>query len=113
VVGGGNSAVETAVILADYGGCASVSISYRRAHFARARAENLRQIEAALASGRVRDQRGTELLSIEPGHVLLRRADGRDAQIANDAVIVQVGGTDPSELLASFGVELQTKYADV
>lgn len=113
VVGGGNSAVETALILADYGGCASVSISYRRERFARARAENLTRIEAALRQGQVRGLLGSELLSIEPEYVRLRDRDGQEQTLVNDSVVVQAGGTDPGALLASFGIELSTKFADV
>jgi thioredoxin reductase/ferredoxin len=113
VVGGGNSAVETAVILADYGGCASVSISYRKGRFARARAENMQGIENAIKSGRVRAYMDSELTSIEPGHVQLKYTDGRTETVQNDSLVVQVGGTDPGELLASFGVELSTKFGDV
>jgi thioredoxin reductase (NADPH) len=113
VVGGGNSAVETAVILADYGGCASVSISYRREKFARARAENMQRIEEALATGKVKGYLNTELLGIDDKRVRLKHKDGREEAVANDAVVVQVGGTDPGDVLRSFGVELSTKFGDV
>jgi thioredoxin reductase/ferredoxin len=112
VVGGGNSAVETAVILADYGGCASVSISYRRERFARARAENLQRIEAAIAKGSVRGYLNTEVRSIGERSVKLTHRDGREEDVENDAVVVQAGGTDPGELLASLGIALTTKYGD-
>jgi thioredoxin reductase (NADPH) len=113
VVGGGNSAVETALILSDYGGCASVSISYRREKFARARAENMTRIEEALRTGKVKGYMGTEITQVELNRVSLKYKDGRVETPANDSIIVQVGGVDPGELLASFGVELQKKFADV
>ena len=37
----------------------------------------------------------------------------RKLTVHNDSVVVQVGGTDPGQLLASFGIELQTKYGEV
>jgi thioredoxin reductase/ferredoxin len=112
VVGGGNSAVETALVLADYGGCASVSISYRRERFARARAENLQRIETAIRVGRVRGYMNTELCSIDERSVRVRHRDGREEDLENDTVVVQAGGTDPGELLASLGIALTTKYGD-
>lgn len=112
VVGGGNSAVETAVILSDYGGCASVSISYRRERFARARAENMQRIENAIRTGRVRGYMNSEVRSIGEQTVRLVHRDGREEQVENDAVVVQAGGTDPGELLASLGIALTTKYGD-
>lgn len=112
VVGGGNSAIESALQLAAYGGCASVSISHRRTRFARARAENQDQLAQAVASGRVRAHLGTQVIAIEERKVSLRHDDGSHESLPNDAVIVQAGGTDPSALLASFGVKLQTLYGE-
>ena len=112
VVGGGNSAVESAVALADSGGCASVSISYRRKEFARCRAENRRRIQAHIETGRVRALFGTELAVIDPESITLRDDSKRSAQLANDAVIVQIGGTPPATLLRSLGIELTMKYGE-
>lgn len=108
VVGGGNSAVESALALADEGGCASVSISYRRAAFARCRAENRRRIEAAIEAGRVRALLPSEVKSIGPHDVRLV-CDGKARTIGNDAVVVQIGGTAPTALLSQIGIELVTK----
>jgi thioredoxin reductase/NAD-dependent dihydropyrimidine dehydrogenase PreA subunit len=112
VVGGGNSAVESALALSDHGACRSVAISYRRGEFARCRAENRRRIAAAIASGAVRAHMATELSSIEPDRVTLREQRGQLTTLVNDAVIVQIGGTAPSTLLKSFGLELTTKYGE-
>lgn len=112
VVGGGNSAVESAVSLADEGACASVSISYRRSEFARCRAENRRRIDAHIAQGTVRAFFGSQLADIGEHTVTLRDAEGRLGQLANDAVIVQIGGTPPARLLQSLGIALTTKYGE-
>jgi thioredoxin reductase/NAD-dependent dihydropyrimidine dehydrogenase PreA subunit len=112
VVGGGNSAVESALALLDHGGCASVSISYRGSVFARCRGDNRRRIEDALAAGQVRSLLGTELRHIAHDHVVLTGAQGQSHELPNDAVIVQVGGTPPAALLKSFGVEIITKYGE-
>jgi thioredoxin reductase (NADPH) len=109
VVGGGNSAVESALSLSDSNRCASVAISYRRDKFARCRAENRRRIDEAIANGRVTPLLGTELVDIAEDRVTIR-GHGADTERANDALIVQIGGTAPADLLRSFGVELVTKY---
>ncbi len=111
VVGGGNSAVENALALSDFGACASVSISYRRGAFARCRAENRRRIDEAIAAGKVKPYMPSELASIEPQQVVLT-SEGRSMGVPNDAVIVQIGGTAPSELLAKFGIEVVTKRGE-
>jgi thioredoxin reductase (NADPH) len=111
VVGGGNSAVENALSLADAGGCASVSISYRRAAFARCRADNRRRIDEYIAGRRVKPLMPSEVVKIEPAAAHLT-SEGKAIAIPNDAVIVQIGGTAPSELLAKFGVEMVTKFGE-
>jgi thioredoxin reductase len=111
VVGGGNSAVETALALADFDSCASVSISYRRDAFARCRAENRRRIEEAIRGGKVNALLPTELVGIQEREVVLTRG-GRESRIPNDAVIVQIGGTAPAELLQSFGIRVVTKRGE-
>ncbi|MBK8171735.1 MAG: NAD(P)-binding domain-containing protein [Sandaracinaceae bacterium] len=111
VVGGGNSAVESALLLASDGGCASVSLSYRRAELARVRKENKVQIERAIAERRVTALLPSEVKSIEAKRVVLS-LDGKLGAIAADAVIVQIGGTSPTDLLATFGVRTVTKYGE-
>jgi thioredoxin reductase (NADPH) len=112
VVGGGNSAVESALALHDSGDCASVSISYRREQFVRCRSDNRRRIDAAIASGAVRAKMSTAVTNIEAFSVTLRDKEGHHEIVPNDAVIAQLGGTAPTDVLKSFGVELVTKYGE-
>jgi thioredoxin reductase (NADPH) len=111
VVGGGNSAVESALALADAGGCASVSISYRREQFARCRAENRRRIDEVIQAGQVTPLLPSEVVRIDPDRVTLKHAGGEHS-LRNDAVIVQIGGSPPADLLKSFGIDLVTKYGE-
>lgn len=111
VVGGGNSAVESALSLADSGVCASVTISYRRNVFARCRAENRRRIDELIRTHRVRPLMPSDVTRIGVSDVALS-VDKKELVIPNDSVIVQVGGTAPSELLAKFGIEVVTKRGE-
>lgn len=111
VVGGGNSAVENALALADFGGCASVSISYRRGAFARCRAENKRRIDELIQSGKVRPLMPSELVRVSDGEVTLD-VGGKTTSLPNDSVIVQIGGTAPAELLQKFGIEVVVKRGE-
>jgi thioredoxin reductase/NAD-dependent dihydropyrimidine dehydrogenase PreA subunit len=111
VVGGGNSAVENALALADFGGCASVAISYRRNAFARCRAENRRRIDESIRGGKVRPLMPSEVVRIDEREVVLT-AGGKQVTMPNDAVIVQIGGTAPAELLQKFGIEVVTKRGE-
>jgi thioredoxin reductase/NAD-dependent dihydropyrimidine dehydrogenase PreA subunit len=111
VVGGGNSAVENALALADFNGCASVTISYRRNAFARCRAGNRRRIDELIQAGRVRPLMSSEVLRIGVKDVVLR-AENEEMTIPNDDVFVQIGGTAPSELLQKFGIDVVTKRGE-
>ena len=119
VVGGGNAAAECALALSgDFGevlrggNCASVSISYRRAEFARLRGQVREQLEAAVAAKRIRALLSTTVRSIGDLEVTLARDDGSTFSIYNDAVIVQIGGTPPTKLLSTFGVATKVKYGE-
>ena len=112
VVGGGNSAVESALSLVDEGQCASVSLSYRRSDFARCRAENRRRIDACITQRTVRAYLGTQVVDIGDSDITLRSSDGLTGRLANDAVILQIGGTPPARLLGSLGIALTTKYGE-
>jgi thioredoxin reductase (NADPH) len=112
VVGGGNSAVESALSLADFGGCASVALSYRRAELARCRAENKRRIAACFAAGTVHALLSTELTAIEADAVTLKDSEQRAKRLENDALVVQIGGTPPAQLLQSFGIQMVKKYGE-
>lgn len=111
VVGGGNAAVESALALSDFGKCASVTISYRRDKFARCRAENRRRIDEAIAAEKVRFLPNSSVTQVVDQAVSLATPGG-PIELPNDALIVQIGGTPPTQILKSFGVELVTKYGE-
>lgn len=108
VVGGGDSALEAAATLAEETD-ARVTLAYRGAGFARAKAKNRSRVEAAHASGRLGLQLETEILRIDPLLVALQRA-GQTVRLPNDAVIVCAGGVLPTEFLRSAGVTLDVRH---
>lgn len=112
VVGGGNAAVESAFALLDAGDCASVTISYRKNAFARCRQPNRQRIETEMQAGRLTALLGTEVEEIFEDRVSLRNASREPISIDNDAVVVQVGGTAPTDLLQNVGIEIVTKYGE-
>jgi thioredoxin reductase len=108
VVGGGNAAADCALALADAGQCASLALSYRRAELARLRGSVRKRFDAAVAAGRIETLFESEVEGIGDDHVVLRARGGR-RELGNDAVIVQIGGTAPDELLRGIGIELVEK----
>ncbi len=112
VVGGGNAAAECALALAEQGGCASVTISYRRAEFARLRGQVRDRLQALISAGRIVAEMESNVTGVAPDSVGLRFNDGTEQTIANDEVVVQIGGTPPSALLKKFGIDLVTKRGE-
>jgi thioredoxin reductase/NAD-dependent dihydropyrimidine dehydrogenase PreA subunit len=102
VVGGGDSALEAAIMLAEESD-AVVGISYRRPEFARCRPMNKQKIDALIASGRVKPFMATEITAVEPEAVLLK-SGGEAQSVPNDFVIACLGGELPTEFLKSVGV---------
>ncbi|MBX3465232.1 MAG: NAD(P)-binding domain-containing protein [Planctomycetes bacterium] len=116
VVGGGDSAIEAALALAEQGDN-QVTISYRRAAFARLKARNEQRIVDAVAAGTVTVRFETVVEEITAEGVRLRRtgepvpAGGGGTAIATavedlpaDEVFVFAGGTPPFPLLEAAGV---------
>jgi thioredoxin reductase/ferredoxin len=106
VVGGGDSAVEAALALAEQPGN-EVTLSYRQSAFTRLKARNEERIESALAEGRVRVLFQSEVARITADAVELRVQDQggqRPDCFANDEVFVLIGGTPPFEMLERCGV---------
>jgi thioredoxin reductase/ferredoxin len=104
VVGGGDSALEAAIQLAEESD-AEVSISYRRPEFARCRPLNKQKIDAHIRSGRISALMSTEILSIDRESVELK--NGVTARVPNDFVIACLGGELPNEFLKSIGVSIR------
>ncbi|MCP3914045.1 MAG: NAD(P)-binding domain-containing protein [bacterium] len=106
VVGGGDSAIEAALGLAE-GGNNAVTLSYRRKAFVRIKARNEARILEALQAGRIRAVFESRVRVIEPDHVQLEQGP-EDApeflRIPNDDVFVLAGGVPPFKLLEQSGV---------
>ena len=104
VVGGGDSAVEAAVSLAEAG--ADVTISYRQPEFIRAKLLNKRSIEAAIAGGKVRALYKSSVKAVTDEQVVLKTEDG-DLTIDNDRVFALIGTDLPTRFLQKVGVMME------
>jgi len=108
VVGGGDSALEAALAIADEPGT-TVMLSYRGDAFGRVKEKNRERLQAAEKKGRVKVLLQSNVKKIEPGKVTLDHA-GKIMEIKNDAVIVSVGGVLPTPFLKEIGIMVETKY---
>jgi len=103
VVGGGDSAAEYAVELAETN---TVVLSYRRSEITRPNPTNRAALEAAFAHGRVRPILAKEIVQLanEAGRVKVHFDDGYFEVF--DRVIYAIGGTTPIDFLKSAGLAL-------
>jgi putative YpdA family bacillithiol system oxidoreductase len=108
VVGGGNSALEAAISLAEAG--AHPALSYRGERFSRVAPATLKKLDA-LGDGRLEVILQSEALRIDPERVLLRSAAG-ERWIPNDHVLVLIGGDLPTSFLEKIGVATTTYYGE-
>jgi thioredoxin reductase (NADPH) len=122
VVGGGNSAAEAALALADVG--AKVVLSFRRPSLNSVDAAAgpavtpngirsmikpwvLEPLERAIAEGRVRIVPGSRVAEIRPGSTVLRlAASDRELEIECDHVFALIGADPDTRLLEEAGVEI-------
>ncbi|MEO8298817.1 MAG: NAD(P)-binding domain-containing protein [Burkholderiales bacterium] len=108
VVGGGDSALEAAIALAEQPGT-QVTLSYRSAAFSRVKARNRSQLEALQPTGRIDVLLGSQVTSIDASKVRIEHA-GQPLDLPNDVVIVCVGGELPTPLLKKIGIDFETKF---
>ncbi len=102
VVGGGDSACEAALALADAG--AKVMISYRGKGFNRAAPKNKQAIEGYAGQGRIKAKLGSQVLAFEPDSVTLALGDGSQKRYPNDGAFVLIGADPPVPWLEKMGV---------
>ncbi len=106
VVGGGDSAAETACFLAGHN---DVSLSYRRPEFFRLNPVNTETLGEFCDAGKINLMMATDIEAIEAQgeKVLVHFKDGED--LLFDAVFYCLGGTTPRAFLESIGVEFDGK----
>ena len=109
VVGGGDSAVEAALMLADQPDT-TVHLSYRKEAFSRIKQGNGERFEAAVASGKVKPLWSTNLTRIEPDGAHYTDASGAEHALPNDDVFIFIGGELPTRFLRDCGIEMNTHF---
>lgn len=108
VVGGGDSAIEAAVAIADEPGT-TVILSYRGDAFGRVKPKNRDRVAEAESAGKLKVALSSNIRAITPDTILLDHA-GQEAEIPNDAIIVCAGGILPTPILKEMGIRVETKY---
>lgn len=110
VVGGGDSAVEAALMLCNEN---QVTLSYRKEQFSRLKVKNKSLIDSAMNVGMLQVIFMSELVSIENKTVHLKVTEQAEASILeNDLVYIFAGGELPTEFLKKTGIQMNTKKGE-
>lgn len=110
VVGGGDSAVEAAIACAEFAN--EVTVSYRSDAFTRLKVKNRDKLEALQQAGRIKVLLPSTVTAIHKDRVELKQNDTSLA-LANDAVVVSIGGMLAIDLLKSIGIHFETRHGEV
>jgi len=112
VVGGGDSALEAAMAVAEQPGT-TVSLLARGEDFGKAfggaKPKNRDKLKAMADAGKVKIYLRSGIKQIGKDTVQIKFGD-EEAEIPNDGVIVCAGGTLPTPFLKQIGVMVETKY---
>jgi len=115
VVGGGDSALETAIAVAEAGG--RVTLSYRQPEFVRPKAANVQRLQAlqtgakaAAGAGSLALLMGSQVEAIGADTVQLRDAEGQLLERPCDATFTMIGRQPPLDFFRASGVALQGEW---
>lgn len=110
IVGGGNSAIESAVTLSEQN---KVYLSYRGSKFSRIFKDNERKLNEAIAAGRIEpllNSNVTEFGEHEATVAINRGAEVEVRQLPYDHAFVLVGADVPREFLKSLGLKMENEW---
>jgi len=110
VVGGGDSAIESAILLADQN---KVTLSYRKESFNRLKPKNKVAIDTAIETGRIDVKYNSNIASIQEDSVCLSiKASKDEINLENDLVYIFAGGELPTQFLQNSGIHITKKFGD-
>ena len=107
VIGGGDSAIESALLLA---GNNKVILSYRSEKFSRLKPKNAQNILTAIEKGTITVLFSSEVIKIIPDKVELVVNQGNTLSLKNDLCFIFAGGELPTQFLEKSGIEITKRF---
>lgn len=108
VVGGGDSALETAILLSEAG--ANVSLSYRKDEITRAKLENINKFFEFVNQKKIHYYPSSTLLEIRENSVQLETQEKKTLAVANDFVFAMIGRKPPLDFFRKSGIPIQGEW---
>jgi thioredoxin reductase (NADPH) len=110
VVGGGDSAIESALLLSDEN---HVTLSYRNEVFNRLKPKNSIALNKAIAEKKIDVRLNTNLISIEDDFITLAVGkEGEHLKLKNNLVYIFAGGELPTQFLEKAGIKIEKKFGE-
>ena len=110
VVGGGDAAVESALLLAEKN---RVTLSYRKDAFQRIKPRNHELIHEAINGGKLDVRFNSNLVMIENQEVIIAEGEkAEEARLKNDLVYIMAGGELPIQFLERSGIRITKKFGE-
>ena len=104
VVGGGDSAMEAAISLAEEG--ATVDLSYRKNEFSRPKPDNVEKLKHLETEGSITLHMGTNVQDISEKEITLCGGDNEDHVIENEYVFTLIGREAPLDFFRKSGIRV-------
>lgn len=109
VVGGGDSALETAIAVAD---CAnSVTLSYRKPSFARPKQQNEHRLKQLVENGKIKLLLETNIKEIKEKSVLILDKDKKEIEIENSMIFTMIGKELPTQFFKRSNIKMEGEWS--
>jgi len=109
--GGGDSAIESALLLAEEGNN-HVTLSYRSNSFKRAKPKNIKKIDDAKSLNKISLMLESNVKEITNNEVKIELKNGSQIPLANDLVYIFAGGELPNKFLEKIGIKITKKFGE-
>lgn len=105
VVGGGDSALETAIAVAE---CAkSVALSYRKSSFSRPKEQNEVKLNKLVEEGKIKLLFETNIKEIKESSVVLLDKENKEIELDNSMVFSMIGKELPTDFFRRSGIKIE------
>ncbi|MCH7723681.1 MAG: NAD(P)-binding domain-containing protein [Bacteroidetes bacterium] len=109
VVGGGDTALETAITTAKY--AFSVTLSYRKSSFARPKEGNIEAFNKLVNEGKIKLMLGTEVKEIKEDEVVLTDNSVKEITIKNSMVFTMIGRELPVQFFKRSKIKMDGEHS--
>jgi putative YpdA family bacillithiol system oxidoreductase len=111
IVGGGDSAIESALLLMEENN--EITISYRSNSFSRLKPKNLEKIDKAVSQDKIKVIFNSNVKEIKDKSVLISINEKEELEeIENDLVYIFAGGILPVAFLERIGIKITKKFGE-